>query len=265
MTGYHPKKRLGQHFLVDRPVIDRIASLVLQDNPSHIVEIGPGQGALTERLVVSNGPVFGVEFDRDMLSRLKTKFADSANLVLIASDFLKFDPSAHALDRFTLAGNIPYNITSPVLDWCVAYRSRLERGVLMIQKEMADRVAASPGSKDWSPSALFTQLHFKVVAEFKVPATAFDPPPKVESAVITLTPIESPDIPDYPLFEAVVRASFKQRRKLLTNNLTPDLIPDSSILKEILSKMGLELTCRAEELTTKQFLRLTELISPYTL
>ena len=236
----------------------RIADLILVDKPEQIVEIGPGQGALTTLLAKSEAKITAVEFDRDMLSQLKRKFGETNNVSIVGQDFLKFDPTEHNLNRFTLAGNIPYNITSPVIDWCVTNRQFLSRVLLMIQREMADRLAASPKTKDWSPIAILTQLHFKIVSHFDVPSEAFDPAPKVMSSVISLTPVDSPDIPSYALFEQVVRASFKQRRKLLVNNLVPRLFEDASTLRSILNQLGFDSNCRAEQLSTAQFLQLTE-------
>lgn len=258
MADYHAKKRLGQHFLTSSEILRRIADLILEDNPGQIVEIGPGQGALTDLLAASGANVTAVEFDRDMLSPLRRKFSGTDNVTIIGQDFLKFEPTRHGLERFTLAGNIPYNITSPVIDWCVANRRLINRSVLMIQREMADRLAARPGTRNWSPIAILTQLHFKIVSHFDVPPEAFDPPPKVMSSVISLIPSVAPDIPNYELFERVVRASFKQRRKQLVNNLVPRLFDNAKALIPILDKMGLDHKCRAEQLSTAQFLQLTE-------
>lgn len=258
MARYHAKKSLGQHFLTSSDIVRRVADLILETKPERIVEIGPGQGALTLLLAESEAKITAVEFDRDMLAQLKRTFGETDSVTVIGQDFLKFDPSEHGLGRFTLAGNIPYNITSPVIDWCVTNRRYLDRVLLMIQREMADRLAASPQTRDWSPIAIFTQLHFKIVSHFDVPPEAFDPPPKVMSSVISLTPVESPDITNYDLFELVVRAAFKQRRKLLVNNLVPRLFEHDTALRSILGEMGFDRNCRAEQLSTAQFLQLTE-------
>ena len=258
MAAYHAKKRFGQHFLTSSEVLSKIADLILGNKPDQIVEIGPGQGALTELLAESSAKITAVEFDRDMLARLTRKFDKSDNVSLVAQDFLKFDPNVSGLTRFTLAGNIPYNITSPVIDWCVTYRERINQAVLMVQREMADRLAAKPGGKNWSPIAILTQLHFDVTSMFDVPPEAFDPPPKVMSSVITLTPKEFPEISNYELFERIVRASFKQRRKLLSNNLVPHVIENEHDFLRILDEIGLDHKSRAEQLTTEHFLRLTD-------
>ncbi len=258
MSTLRPKKRLGQHFLKSPDVIKRIVDLIDPLADQTIVEIGPGRGALTLPLVASGAEVVAVEFDRDTASYLSRRLAKQINLQVVNQDFLKFEPDRIGLTKFTLVGNLPFNITSPVIDWTINHRSVIESACFMVQKEMAARLAARPNSKDWSPLSIFTQLHFEVVHCFDVAPEHFQPKPKVTSTVITLTPKEKVQIKHFAQFEKVVRTSFRHRRKLLVNNLVPDIISQAQTAREILHDLGLPENCRAEQLTTAQFLTLTE-------
>lgn len=257
MSDYRAKKRLGQNFLRSNAIVDRVLGLVAPGKSDCIVEIGPGRGALTVPLAESGASVWAIEFDRDLIRYLTSLLTNYPNVRLINGDFLDFDPSGEKLDRFKLVGNLPYNITSPVLDWCLKYRDCLVCVVLMVQRELGARIAGSPGSKDWSPLAIFTQSAFLVERCFDVAPSHFTPAPEVTSTVLRLTPHAKPLVPNSAPFEKIVRASFRQRRKLLVNNLVPEVIPDGFTATEILSRIGLGGKTRAEEVTIEQFLRLT--------
>ena len=258
MSTLRPKKRLGQHFLKSPDIVRKILDLVRPQVGLIIVEIGPGRGALTLPLVASGAEVVAVEFDLDAARYLIQRLAKKSNLKVVNQDFLKFEPDRLGLTKFTLVGNLPFNITSPVIDWAINHHSMIERACFMVQKEMAARLAARPNSKDWSPLSIFTQLHFEVVHCFDVAPEHFQPKPKVTSTVITLTPKEKVQIKHFAQFEKVVRTSFRHRRKLLVNNLVPDIISQAQAAREILRELGLPENCRAEQLTTAQFLTLTE-------
>ena len=262
MAAYHPKKRLGQHFLVSESIVNRIIDLVDPSNDKTIIEIGPGRGALTGPLAKSGADFIAIEFDSDVIGYLKKLLSPYPNARLLNLDFLLFEPGSDHFTTFTLVGNLPYNITSPVIDWCVRHHRMIDRCVFMVQQEMARRITASPPSKDWSPLAIFTQLWFEVKYCFDVSSEHFRPRPKVTSAVIELVARGSAvlDIPD--VFEEVVRQAFAHRRKLLVNNLVPSIIPDSTTASSIWDKLSLDRSVRAEELPTDVFLALTrELIS----
>jgi len=258
MSSYHAKKRLGQNFLKTNSIIERVVSLVALEPTDTIVEIGAGRGALTLPLVKSGAAVWAVEFDRDLIDYLTSLLADYPETKIINQDFLSFDPDTAQLDRFKLVGNLPYNITSPVIDWCLRYAARLDSVTLMVQKEVGARLAASPGSRDWSPLSIFTQLVFQVESCFDVAPSHFMPQPKVSSTVIRLTPRLEPLGQFSPEFEQVVRASFRQRRKLLTNNLVPRFVDKSEQLTDLYAELGFDRRVRAEALTIEQFLKLTQ-------
>lgn len=261
MPPYHPKKRLGQHFLVSDEIIRRIVELIRPDSSLAIIEVGPGMGALTIPLAKSGAMVTAVEFDRDMVSYLEKQMAGFPNVTIIGRDFVSFDPAAITAERFVLAGNLPYNITSPVLDWATRHHDRIERGVLMVQEEMAKRLTARPGCKDWSPLSIFVQLYFDLSFCFRVSADCFQPAPKVSSAVVQLLRRKPVEVGDFGRFDRLVRASFAQRRKLLINNLVPQIIVDRADAVAVLSESGLAENCRAEELTIESFIRLAARLS----
>lgn len=263
MSTLRSKKRFDQHFLKSPDVIKDILELIDPQPGQTIVEIGPGHGALTLPLVASGADIVAVEFDRDAARYLSRRLANKSNLRIVNRDFLQFEPDDAGLSLFILAGNLPFNITSPVIDWAIEHQSMIERACLTVQKEMAARLAAIPNSKDWSPLSIFTQLHFEVVCCFDIAPEHFQPRPKVTSSVITLTPKEKVLIKHSAQFEKLVRASFRQRRKLLINNLVPAIVSRPQTIREILREMELPANCRAEQLTMSQFLILTERLTTH--
>ena len=258
MGAYHPKKRLGQHFLTDNEIIKRIIESISPVESDRIVEIGPGRGVLTLPLAESGAEILAIEFDEDLIKALSKKMSGFKNVKILCTDFLLYEPDRDFWPSFILVGNLPYNITSPVIDWCIRYRTFIERACFMVQKEIACRLAAEPGRKDWSPLSIFTQVYFDIKILFDVPPASFKPPPKVNSAVIEMIPRKKYDIKDFEKFEKVVRISFTKRRKLLLNNIVGELITDAEQAGKILGRLGFKENCRAEELSIEQFLNLTE-------
>jgi 16S rRNA (adenine1518-N6/adenine1519-N6)-dimethyltransferase len=252
--GYHTKKRLGQHFLTSDAVIARVVETIAPQPGETVVEIGPGQGVLTAALASRDIQVTAIEFDRDLIPALEHRFGDSENVTIINLDFLKWRPS---FDRFVLVGNLPYNLTTPVMEWCVTWHGSISRAVFMVQRELAERLAAAPDSRAWSPISIFTQLCFQVELAFDVPPTAFEPPPAVVSSVISLQPTTGTRVDDMPALQRVVRSGFAQRRKLMTNNLTKELHMAADGARDALANCGLGIDVRAEQVTIEQFLKLT--------
>ena len=262
MSAYHAKKRLGQHFLTSEKVVSRIVELIGPKAEQTILEVGPGRGVLTLPLAESGANLWAVEFDRDLMTYLDRLLAPYSNVTILQKDFLAFHPEDYDLQRFVLVGNLPYNITSPIIDWCIRYRDRIQMAVFMVQREMAWRITGAPGSKDWSPIGIFTQLHFDATCCFDVPQHAFTPPPEVVGAVIKLEPWPVQPKIDIDKLDKVVRAAFTQRRKTLINNLVPDIISDAEKLKAVLCELGVTEKSRAEELSIAQFVKLSELLIP---
>lgn len=259
MSSYHAKKRLGQNFLKSDSVIKNIIDVINPKSNDKIIEIGPGRGALTMPLADSKAEIIAVEFDRDLIGYLNKLFEKYDNVKIINDDFLKYKPE---ITGYKLVGNLPYNLSSPVLEWVTINRESIKSAFLMVQREVAQRIASSHGSKDWSPLAIFIQLYFDISACFDIPPEHFQPIPQVTSQLIKLSPKVEIDVKDFAAFERVVRQSFTRRRKTLLNNLVPKIIPDAATADMIFTKLEFVNKCRAEQISIEQFLKLTnQLIS----
>jgi 16S rRNA (adenine1518-N6/adenine1519-N6)-dimethyltransferase len=217
------KKHLGQNFLHDRGVIDRIVLAIDPAPGDRLVEIGPGQGALTLPLLDRHGALTAIEFDRDLLAPLAAAAAPHGELTLVNSDVLAVDFSALAGDgQLRLAGNLPYNLSSPILVHALAHAPAIRDMHFMLQKEVVERMGAAPGSKVYGRLSVMLQAYCAVTPLFTVGPGAFRPAPKVDSAVVRLVPRPrgAAGIDDHARFAAIVRAAFGQRRKTLRNALS---------------------------------------------
>lgn len=250
------KKRFGQHLLRYSEDTAKIAGLV-SGGGGRILEIGPGAGALTAALLEchADAKITAVEFDRDMVAHLRTRFADEPRCEIIQCDILDYDPGSLGAD-LRVAGNLPYNISAPALDWTVKHREVISQAVYMLQREVAHRLTGSPGGKSWSPLAIMTQLYFEIEERFTLAPERFTPPPKVFSTVVSLRRRPGPELALPPLFKRTVRAAFANRRKLLTNNLMSGFPLSRTQAAEMIESLGFRITCRAEELSTEQFIAL---------
>ncbi len=250
---HKPRKRFGQNFLHDRRIIQRIVDAIAPRESDVLLEIGPGQGALTEILLPSNARLTAVELDRDLAALLREKFSAMDNFTLCEGDALKFDlqtlqPAAHSL---RVVGNLPYNISTPLLFHLLEQRHYIRDMHFMLQKEVVDRLAAAPDSKDYGRLSVMAQYHCRVTALFDVPPGAFFPPPKVMSAIVRLQPREPELVASNPQTLArVVNQAFQQRRKTLRNTLKT-LMNDS-----IIRAAGINPDARAETLSVSDFVRL---------
>lgn len=252
------KKRFGQH-LLKYPCDARSIAGMLSESPAHILEIGPGAGALTSALLEcrEQAHVTAVEFDRDMVEHLRKRFADESRCKIIQCDILDYDPAPLG-SALSVTGNLPYNISAPVLQWTVKHRGLITEAVFMLQREVAERLAAGPGGKSWSPLAIMTQLYFEIKEQFTLAPERFTPPPKVHSTVVSLRRRSGPEreLPD--LFEETVRAAFASRRKLLSNNIMSAFALSRTRVEEILHSLDFPPTSRAEELSTERFIALAK-------
>ncbi|KAA3635900.1 MAG: ribosomal RNA small subunit methyltransferase A [Calditrichaeota bacterium] len=256
MPPYRAKKRFGQNFLKTKSVIDSIISEIDPKPDDKIIEIGAGRGALTYPLAESKASIIAVEFDNDLIGYMTKLLADFQNVELVHADFLTYQP---AIENYILIGNLPYNITSPVIEFACQNRDKIRSCYFMMQKEVAIRLASSAGSKDWSPLAIFSQLYFDIEILFDISPKHFSPAPQVVSSYIRLTPREETDIPYPDEFDFVVRSSFQQRRKTLLNNLSK-IVSDAKLLSDVWNKLSFDLKIRAEQVTIEQFLSLTNLL-----
>ncbi len=257
MPRYYAKKRLGQNFIKSAGMIRKLVDLIHPEPGERVIEIGPGRGAITHALAETGARITGVEYDRDLIPYLSVLLEDFRNVSLVHGDFLEYEPD---FAPFKLVGNLPYNLSSPVIDWTVRHHTSISLAVLMFQKEVAQRLASSAGHKDWSPLAIFSQLYFDIKIRFDVSPDHFVPRPKVTSTVVTFLPKVAPRIESYDSFERVVRQSFAYRRKTLLNNLVPEVVPTPDQLTSILDELALDHRIRAEQLNTEQFLKLTNLM-----
>lgn len=220
MAKHRARKRFGQHFLSDPAIIDAIIRAIHPTGDDVIVEIGPGQGAITDALARLAGHLHAVELDRDLVARLRHKYADHPNVTVHEADALQFD-FASLGDRIRVVGNLPYNISTPLLFHLLKFRERILDMHFMLQKEVVDRMAAKPGSKAYGRLGIMLGCHLHIESLFDVPPEAFDPPPRVTSAVVRLDPL-SPgtfDIKDGAGLSTLVSTAFMQRRKTLRNSL----------------------------------------------
>lgn len=252
------KKSLGQHFLHERGFVERIVLAVNPHPGDVLVEIGPGQGAITFPLLQRHGALTAIEFDRDLLQPLTTAAQPHGALTLIHANVLDVDFTELAAGRqLRLVGNLPYNLSSPILFHVLDHAAVVQDMHFMLQKEVVDRMAAGPGSKVYGRLSVMLQAYCTVTALFTVPPGAFRPPPKVDSAVVRLVPRHpaSIGIHDPARFAAVVRAAFGQRRKTLRNALQAVCDADA------LHAAGIDPQARAEQLPVTDFVHLANTLS----
>ncbi len=252
---HRARKRFGQNFLHDAGVIHRILRAIAAQEGQRLLEIGPGQGALTEGLLGSGASLDVIELDQDLIPHLKWRFGLKPNFSLHQGDALKFDFSsliASPEDKLRVVGNLPYNISTPLIFHLLEHAPVIEDMHFMLQKEVVERLAAEPGSGDWGRLSIMVQYHCRVEHLFNVGPGAFNPPPKVDSAIVRLTPFAEPPHParDPKLLERVVREAFNQRRKTLRNTLKPLLSVEDIEAAEV------DPTLRPEQLDLAAFVRL---------
>jgi 16S rRNA (adenine1518-N6/adenine1519-N6)-dimethyltransferase len=256
-----PKKRLSQNFLVDDDAARRIVDSLDLDWEDVVLEIGAGKGALTGYLLDKAKEIVAVEIDGRLCNYLGRKFRGRDNLRIVHGDILKADFTTLFTPplKYKVVGNLPYKITSPVLDLLLDQRDRIVLSVLMVQQEVAQRICANPGSRHWSPLSIAIQLHSQAEILFHLKPSSFFPPPRVRSSVIRLAFLSRQRvlIPDEKAFFRIVRAAFALRRKTLLNSLAVNLHLPKPELEPILKKTGIDLLSRAEALTLSQYADLT--------
>lgn len=218
--NHRPRKRFGQHFLTSSEIIDQIVAAVAPREGETIVEIGPGQAAITAPLAKLASELHAIEFDRDLAAALQIQYADNDHVIIHEADALKFDFSSLGTD-LRIVGNLPYNISTPLLFHLLEYKSCIADAHFMLQKEVVDRMCASPGNKSYGRLTVMLGCQMEVVPLFDVPPSAFSPPPKVTSSIIRMRPIPAPgvEILDKDLLATIVRSAFSRRRKTLRNAL----------------------------------------------
>jgi len=249
------RRALGQHFLRDGSIARAIVDLLAPTAADLVVEIGPGDGALTEHLARRAGRVIALEVDRPLIERLRARLT---TIEVLEADARRWEYGALERPpggRVLVAGNLPYSVGKPILQALVEARGAIDEMALMLQLEVAERVAAAPGRKTYGSLSVLTQVYCDVRLVLRVPPGAFRPPPKVESAVLHLRPLAVPRVEraDQPRFHAVVRAAFAQRRKTLANALAAGLGLSAEAAREAARGAGVDPGRRAETLDLKEF------------
>ncbi len=254
---HQAKKSLGQNFLQDEGVIANIIHQSGIRPDDEVIEIGPGLGALTRHVLKITQKIQVIEFDQDVILPLRAACAPYGKLDIRQQDVLSVDfNDFYVSKKMKLIGNLPYNISSPILFHLVQYAKLFKDMHFMLQKEVVDRIASAPSEKNYGRLSVMLQYHFKCEALFTVPATAFYPKPKVESRMLRLTPYEKiPHIAnDYKLFSTIVKETFQMRRKTLRNTLKPFASLDD------LDKLPVDLNLRPENLGVSDFVQLSDYI-----
>jgi 16S rRNA (adenine1518-N6/adenine1519-N6)-dimethyltransferase len=268
--GHFARKRFGQNFLVDLGIIDSIVSLIAPERGQRMVEIGPGLGALTEPLVervaTPEMPLHAVELDRDLIARLKDKFGE--RLALHAGDALAFDFSSLATTGdqpppgqpvLRIVGNLPYNISSPLLFHLMTYAPIVVDQHFMLQNEVVERMVAEPGTKAFSRLSVMLQYRYVIDKLLDVPPESFQPPPKVDSAIVRMIPYAPHELAkvDMALFGELVTAAFSQRRKMLRNTLS------AYRDKVDFEALGFDLARRAEDVPVDEYVSVAQALAAH--
>lgn len=246
-----PRKRFGQNFLHDPAIIQRIVDSINPQKSDTVIEIGPGKGAITEQLLQRLERLNVIEIDRDLIQLLTIHF-DNKNLIIHEADALKFNFSQFNQADLRIVGNLPYNISTPLLFHLLSYKGCIKDMLFMLQKEVVDRICAKPGSKQYGRLSIMLQLYCDVESLFTIKPGAFTPAPKVDSAIVKLIPLNQTryEVDDHDTFALIVREAFSQRRKTLRNNLKKYL-SDTEI-----KKIGIAPEIRAENLQISDFAKL---------
>lgn len=256
---HSPRKRFGQHFLHDQAIIQHIVAAIDPEKHDHLIEIGPGQGAITLPVLKRVGKLEAIELDRDLIPQVKERTQRAGELEVYCADVLEFDFAAIQKDKRPLRvfGNLPYNISTPLIFHLLEYAHIIEDMVFMLQKEVALRLASEPRGPDYGRLSVMVQYHCQVDLLFDVPPSAFFPPPKVESSIVRLTPYREYPYPvkDYALFASLVKNAFGQRRKTLRNSLK------TLINAEAWEGIPVRSDLRAENLSVKDFVAISNYLS----
>lgn len=250
---HRPRKRFGQNFLHDQNVLDRIIAAADIGDDDHLMEIGPGPGALTNRLMATGRPLMAIEIDRDLAAAMIEK--DLPGLNVVVGDALRLDWSTLLTSPpYKLIANLPYNISSQVLFKTLEHRHKFSRLVLMFQKEVGDRLVAEKGTRDYGVLSVLMQTWFSIERVVKVPPSSFRPPPKVDSVVLRFDPLQAPVVvlKDEDLYRKLVKDSFAQRRKTLRNSLSGSGW-DTEQLDKTFAETGIDPRRRGETLSLEEF------------
>ncbi len=260
-AGLRPQKRWGQHFLCDPAVAHRIVELGAVGPRSVVLEIGPGLGALTDELAARAGRLYLVEIDAALAARLAARHDDNPRVRVLAGDVLALPLGTLVTEpEVTVVANLPYNVAIPILFRLLELRARMPHAVVMLQREVARRLAAAPGSADYGVTSVLVQAYAEVRIAFGVSRRSFVPPPRVESAVVDVRWSREPRVPigDPDRFRELVRAAFGQRRKMLRNALAELARRRGVAVEAACGAAGIDPAARAETIDLAAFARLAD-------
>jgi 16S rRNA (adenine1518-N6/adenine1519-N6)-dimethyltransferase len=270
MEKVRPKKALGQNFLTDKNVLSRIADACGITAGDRVIEVGPGRGSLTRLLEERGAQVVAVELDRELVPLLDGEFGCRGNVEIVHADILETDLRQLLFSRWEgkwkVAANLPYNISSQVLIRFIDNCELFSRLVLMLQREVGERLIAPPACKEYGILTLFCRLHFDIYREFIVRPGSFYPVPKVDSVVLRFEPLPKPraDVGDEAFFRQVVKGAFGQRRKTLLNSLkSAALVPSEEMLTDVLSGCRIDGGRRGETLSLEEFAAVSRALLPF--
>jgi 16S rRNA (adenine1518-N6/adenine1519-N6)-dimethyltransferase len=251
------RKSLGQHFLNDRRILGRIADALQLHGTETVLEIGPGRGALTDILAERAGRLIAIEYDRALAALLRERYARRGNVLIAEADVLQLSLGELAAGPYVLVGNVPYYITTPILFHALT-RPRADRSVYLVQREVAQRLVARPGSKEYGALTVNVAALARAELLFGVPAGAFAPPPKVESAVVRIAPLAEPLVTsdEENPFRVLVQSAFGMRRKQMRRVVRTLYSLDAEQADELLTRAGIEPEVRPETLSVEQFVGL---------
>ena len=267
--GFTFSKALGQNFLINPSVCPRMAEAAVTGDDTGVIEIGPGIGVLTNELLKTARKVVAVELDTRLLPVLDETLAEYDNLKVVNADVMELDLNELIRDEFggmdvTVCANLPYYITSPVIMKLLEDRLPVRDIIVMVQKEAAQRLTAAPGSRDSSAITVAVSYYADTELLFGVSSGSFMPAPKVDSAVIRLTPRVPDRVPqDEPTLFRMIKAAFAQRRKTVLNSISSSLPLDKSVMSDILKSAGVDPAARAERLTLDDFISVADAALPY--
>jgi 16S rRNA (adenine1518-N6/adenine1519-N6)-dimethyltransferase len=260
--GLSPRKRFGQNFLVREDLAERIVEHCHLHHEDVAVEIGPGAGALTPRIARRVRHLIAVEKDLGLVDYLHEEFGELPQVSIVSADFLEFDLEAaareHGVQRLAVVGNIPYNVTTPILEHLFAHKHVVRSAVLLVQKEYAERLSAAAGTPAYGSLTLFARYHALLEPLMQIKASAFWPRPDVDSSLVRFFLREAPpvDVPGEALLFRIIRGSFQMRRKTLANTLEESLGLPRDKLERLGRHAGIDLRRRGETLTLEEFARL---------
>ncbi|HAH86482.1 MAG: 16S rRNA (adenine(1518)-N(6)/adenine(1519)-N(6))-dimethyltransferase RsmA [Armatimonadota bacterium] len=267
--NFRPKKRFGQNFLVDRNILEKILDAAGICKGDSVLEIGPGAGTLTQAALLRGARVAAVEIDRDIIAILEEALAPYPNATIVNADFLSINVPNFLQEHFgdvkvKVLGNLPYYITSPIISRLLQAKDRIDSVVMMVQKEVAVRLKAAPGTSDYGSMSVFVQYYAEPEIVSYVSKNVFMPPPEVSSAVVKLTPRPAPPVlaPSEEVFFNIVHCAFGKRRKTLLNSLSdcPAMGFSKERVGQVLRAAGIDAARRAETLSLEEFARIARSI-----